>query len=79
MKRTFCVKRVDDGRGRDSTMDVQVVVACCAFVVGTYADFLASITFEWNFGVAWFESVLGVAEMANFIVFHDWICVGFCG
>ena len=51
-------------------MHVQIVVACCAFVIGTYTNFLASITLEWDLGVAWFEPMLRMAEMGKLIVFH---------
>lgn len=47
------------------------MVACCALVVRPYSRFIAAITLERDLGVVVFELVFRVAEMRNFIVFHD--------
>ena len=71
---TFWVERMGDSRGRECTVCVEVEVTYGTSVAWAYAYLLAPITLEWKFCVLKFECVLWVAEVGNFIVFHD-----FCG
>jgi hypothetical protein len=70
----FCVERMDDGGGRDCAVHVEVEVTHAASVARPNAYFLAAIALEWEFCVLKFESVLLVAVVGYFVVFHGFFC-----
>lgn len=51
------VERVRDGRRRDGTVQVKVIVASAALVMRPYPNFLATVTLEWDFSVVEFQLV----------------------